>query len=341
MTIEDPNNPDSRKIFHCSNCTVDCSETRYQSLKVKNFQVCIDCFLEGRFPATLFSGDFLRIEAVDDLNIEEEWTDNEILKLLEGVDRFDDDWLLISEHVGSRSKEQCITKFLQLPINDEFLTAQLSKKELEELPFGDLPNPVMTTIAFLSGHINPGVGAAAAKTALKELMKSGEGRTEPMEVDAKIKIEGSELDTKIKSEESVDIDMDQEEEEKTPENTTAFSKDLMKKATTSALKSAVESARKLASYEDEEIQHWTRLAVKTMVDKLSFKVQQYDELETSLENELTELEKQQISLATQIDATKTQHFPLNGSGEAPSVVTPSQVDTPRTDSTITNTSTTP
>lgn len=297
--------------------------------------------MEGRFPATLFSGDFLRIEPGDDLEEEEEWTNNEILRLLEGVDRFDDDWLLISEHVGSRSKEQCITKFLQLPINDEFLTAQLSKKELEELPFGDLPNPVMTTIAFLSGHINPGVGAAAAKTALKELMKSGEGRTEPMEVDAKIKIEESELDTKFKSEESVDIDMDQEEEkEKTPENTTAFSKDLMKKATTSALKSAVESARKLASYEDEEIQHWTRLAVKTMVDKLSFKVQQYGELETSLENELTELEKQQILLATQIDATKTQHFPLHGSGEASSVVTPSQVDTPRTDSTITNTSTT-
>ncbi|KAI8061249.1 hypothetical protein BDF21DRAFT_348056 [Thamnidium elegans] len=330
LTVEDPNNPDNRKIFHCSNCKVDCSEIRYQSLKVKNFQVCIDCFLEGRFPAIFFSGDFLRVEPSDDLDIEEEWTDNEVLRLLEGVDRFDDDWLLISEHVGSRSKEQCITKFLQLPINDEFLTAQLSKKELEELPFGDLPNPVMTTIAFLSGHINPGVGAAAAKTALKELMKSGEGRTEVMEVD-----------TKIKSEESVDIDMDQEE--KTPEeteNTTAFSKDLMKNATTSALKSAVESARKLASYEDEEIQHWTRLAVKTMVDKLSFKVQQYDELESSLENELTELEKQQSLLATSIDNIKTQHFPLHGSGEESSAGTPSQVDTPHTDSTVTNTSTT-
>lgn len=309
LSVEDPNNPDGRKIFHCSNCKVDCSEIRYQSLKCKNFQVCIDCFLEGRFPATLFSGDFLRMEDGDDLEMEEEWTDDEILHLLEGVERFEDDWLLISEHVGSRSKEQCITKFLQLPINDEFLTAQLSKKELEELPFGDLPNPVMTTIAFLSGHINPGVGAAAAKTALKELMKSGEGR--------------SEAAAPIKNEESVDVDMDadidmDDVEIEGNEKTGVFSKELMKNATTSALKTAVENARKLASYEDEEIQHWTRLAVKTMVDKLSFKVQQYDELETSLENELTELEKQQDLLATSIEAISTQHFPLHGSGESTS-----------------------
>lgn len=328
MTIEDPTNPDGRKVFHCSNCNVDCSEIRYQSLKAKNFQVCIDCFLEGRFPATFFSGDFLRVEAGDDLDIEEEWTNDEILRLLEGVDRFDDDWLLISEHVGSRSKEQCITKFLQLPINDEFLTAQLSQKELKELPFGDLPNPVMTTIAFLSGHINPGVGAAAAKTALKELMKSGQGRSENIE-DV----------TKIKSEESVDIDINMDEGVK--EDVSAFSKDLMKNATKSALRSAVESARKLASYEDQEIQHWTRLAVKTMVDKLSSKVQQYDELETSLENEQTELEKQQTLLATSIEAIKTQHFPLHGSGEesTSAIVTP-QIDTTQVDSTVTNTPTT-
>jgi hypothetical protein len=316
LSIEDPNNPDGRKVFHCTNCNVDCSEVRYQSLKSKNLQVCIDCFLEGRFPATFFSGDFLRVEGGPELDMEEEWTNEEILKLLEGVDKFDDDWLLISEHVGTRSKEQCITKFLQLPINDEFLSAQLSKKELMDLPFGDLPNPVMTTIAFLSGHINPGVGAAAAKTALKELMKSGEGRGEPMQVDHVLQIKNEEYEENLSLDED-NMDVVEEEEVDTikkEEVNGAFSKELMKKATTSALRSAVENARKLASYEDQEIQHWTRLAVKTMVDKLSFKVQQYDELESSLEIELTELEKQQILLAGSIETIVTQHYPLNGNG---------------------------
>lgn len=318
LSIEDPINPDGRKIFHCSNCKVDCSEVRYQSLKSKDFQVCIDCYLEGRFPATFFSGDFLRVESGPEIDMDEEWTDNEVLRLLEGVDRFDDDWLMISEHVGSRSKEQCITKFLQLPINEEFLTAQLTKKELQELPFGELPNPIMTTIAFLAGHVNPGVGAAAAKTALKELMKSDEGKHEPMEIDGtNVKLEGIATDTnldEIKTENELEDGSTALVEKKEVDHG-VFSKKVMKRATTSAIKSAVENARKLASYEDQEIQHWTRLAVKTMVDKLSFKVNQYDELENSLTSEIQELDKQQTLLAGSIEAFAAQHYPLNGDTE--------------------------
>ncbi|KAI9477772.1 MAG: hypothetical protein EXX96DRAFT_483358 [Benjaminiella poitrasii] len=311
LSIEDPNNPDRRKIFHCSNCKVECSEVRYQSLKSKNYQICIDCFLEGRFPATFFSGDFLRVESANgpDLEMDEVWTDEEILRLLEGVDRFDDDWLMISEHVGSRSKEQCITQFLQLPINDEFLTAKLSKKELEELPFGDLPNPIMAMIAFLSGHINPGIGAAAAKAALKELIKSGEENStseQPVE----------HVDTEI-----VDV-IKEEEEEVNIENKEidqgAFSREVLRRAATNALKSSVECAHKLASYEEQEIQHWTRLAVKTIIDKLSIKVQQYDEIDTSLASESNDLEKQKNILAGSIEALVGQSFPLQGSEEAAS-----------------------
>lgn len=254
------------------------------------------------------------MEGGPDIDMEEQWRNEEVLKLLEGVDKFDDDWLLISEHVGTRTKEQCITKFLQLPINDEFLTAQLSAKELEDLPFGDLPNPVITTIAFLSGHINPGVGAAAAKTALKELLKSGAGRSEAMEVDNALQLKNEEEEPKVSLEDEMDI-VTEEDDEKN-ELPGAFSKDLMKKATTSALRSAVENARKLASYEDQEIQHWTRLAVKTMVDKLSFKVQQYDELETSLETELTELEKQQNLLASSIEAIVTHDNSAEGEAKS-------------------------
>ncbi|KAF1802866.1 hypothetical protein V8B55DRAFT_1594929 [Mucor lusitanicus] len=356
LTIEDPNNPDGRKVFHCSNCKVDCSAMSYRSLKAKDYQVCIDCFLEGRFPATFSSGDFLRVEADDtELMMDEAWTTQETLRLLEGVERFDDDWLMISEHVGSRSKEQCITHFLQLPINDEFLTAQLTAKELEELPFGDLPNPVMTTIAFLAGHVNPGVGSAAAKTALKVLMKSGEGRQEDGQLKEEAGTEDVAMQDAVKQEADTDAesgnlkneDADEKMTEATAEGRKAaknavdqgiFSKEIQKEATTSALKSAVQNARKLASYEDQEIQHWTRLAVKTMVDKLSIKVQQYDELETSLSNELQELEKQSGLLANSIDALLVQHFPLNAvSAESGATTTDPNTSTTTNTATVTAT----
>ena len=44
------------------------------------------------------------------------WTDHEILKLLEGVEKFKDDWESIARHVQTRSKEECVLQFLQLPI---------------------------------------------------------------------------------------------------------------------------------------------------------------------------------------------------------------------------------
>ncbi|KAI8880167.1 hypothetical protein K501DRAFT_255463 [Backusella circina FSU 941] len=303
ILVEDNIKADGRKIFNCYNCNTDCSQFRYQSLKSKDTNICIDCFLEGRFPATTYSGDYIRMDAGPELfELDEEWTDAEILKLLEGVDKYDDDWLLISELVSTRSKEQCITKFLQLPINDEFLTAKLSRSEKERLPFSDTPNPVMTMTSFLAGHINPGIGAAAAKEALKVLLQSGEGKDQEMkeEEDVQVKVEKMEEDDDT-------MGVDDEEPKKAPG---AFSEDTMTKATKAALKSGIESTLKLAGYEDQEIQHWTRLAVQTIVDKLVLKVQQYDELESSLENELKELEKQQGLLATSIESLSKQHFPL-------------------------------
>ncbi|KAI7864073.1 SWIRM domain-containing protein [Spinellus fusiger] len=338
LAIQDGTNPDAKTIYACTTCQTDCSLIRYQCLKHKQVHVCIDCFLEGRFTSVLSSGDFLRVESGSDrYTMEEEWGSMETLRLLEAVERYDDDWLMISEHVGSRSKEQCITHFLQLPISDAFLTAQLENKELEELPFGSQPNPVMTMIAFLSGHINPGVGAAAAKAAIKELLQSKEGQQdtsmhmeeeedEEMEEMEEEEMEEEEMEShgqeeKDIKEEEIDIEVDPShrlEDMDTSQDTSqenpslpkeAFLPDTLKKATLAALWSAVDQAKKLASYEDQEIHHWTRLAVKTLVDKLLLKVQQYSELETSLDSEYKELKKQGLVLTSSIEALVRQYTP--------------------------------
>ena len=245
LTIDDPVNPDARTTFVCKSCKVDCSTVRYQSIKYKGFQVCIDCFLEGRFSSTMCSGDFIRMEAPENDMLDDDWSSSEMVRLLEGIERYDDDWLLISEHVQSRSKEQCITQFLQMPINDEFLTAKLSAEELNELPLGDTPNPVMALIAFLAGHINPGISSAAARSALRVMMQQ----------DATLKGEDEEME---------EDEEEDEQQQQRQQPTSAFTPETMKEATRAVLDSAVEQARKLASYEDQRFQHWTRLATKNI-----------------------------------------------------------------------------
>ena len=50
-----------------------------------------------------------------------DWTDQETLLLLEGLEMYKDDWNRVSEHVGSRTQDECILHFLKLPIEDPYL----------------------------------------------------------------------------------------------------------------------------------------------------------------------------------------------------------------------------
>ena len=50
-----------------------------------------------------------------------EWTEQETLLLLEGLEMYKDDWNKVSEHVGSRSQDECVLHFLKLPIEDPYL----------------------------------------------------------------------------------------------------------------------------------------------------------------------------------------------------------------------------
>ncbi|XP_051997283.1 SWI/SNF complex subunit SMARCC2-like [Xyrauchen texanus] len=106
-----------------------------------------------------------------------EWTDQETLLLLEGLEMCKDDWNKVSEHVGSRTQDECILHFLRLPIEDPFLedsSSSLGPLAYQPIPFSQAGNPVMSTVAFLSSVVDPRVASAAAKSALEEFSRMKE-----------------------------------------------------------------------------------------------------------------------------------------------------------------------
>uniref|UniRef100_A0A8C3QUL6 SWI/SNF related, matrix associated, actin dependent regulator of chromatin subfamily c member 1 n=1 Tax=Cyanoderma ruficeps TaxID=181631 RepID=A0A8C3QUL6_9PASS len=62
-----------------------------------------------------------------------EWTEQETLLLLEALEMYKDDWNKVSEHVGSRTQDECILHFLRLPIEDPYLENSDASKELRYL----------------------------------------------------------------------------------------------------------------------------------------------------------------------------------------------------------------
>jgi len=80
--------------YACDTCGTDCTPIRYHSLKVKGFELCQPCYLDGRFPSSMFSGDFVKLTAgVNGVGHgrDDDWADQEVLLLLEGIEMFDDD----------------------------------------------------------------------------------------------------------------------------------------------------------------------------------------------------------------------------------------------------------
>lgn len=146
------------KNFTCNITGNDSTEVRYHNLKSKT-SVSSRVFKEGQFSANFQSSDFIRLEKLRELK-DTTWTDQETLLLLEGVELFDNDWERIAFHISTRSKEEAITKFIQLPIEDKYLSQRLKQTKQQSFPTktsstSSTNDAVSKTIKFLIENIDP------------------------------------------------------------------------------------------------------------------------------------------------------------------------------------------
>jgi SWI/SNF related-matrix-associated actin-dependent regulator of chromatin subfamily C len=313
--------------YTCDTCGTDCTPVRYHSLKVKNFELCQPCYLDGRFPSTMFSGDFVKLTSVPPgaahgNSQDGDWSDQEILLLLEGVELYDDDWSAIEEHVGTRSAQQCIRKFLELPIEDPYLATEGSMGPLRfgRIPFEQADNPVMSVVAFLAGVVGPGVAAEAAKTALHELTDGDKQKDQPPNSEKQSASENEEKadgerwadameaeSSKVGSEaekpghpssragtpapaaDGMSVDSPPRKNPTIPHSKVARAADL-------ALKSSAKAAKALADAEDARIRSTLAQLIKLTLTKLELKMSQFEELEEILEEERKGLESARLAL---------------------------------------------
>merc|ERR1711997_231608 len=81
----------------------------------------------------------------------------------------------VSEHVESRTQDECILHFMRLPIEDPYLEqpehGSLGPLAYQPIPFSNAGNPIMSTVAFLASVVDPRVASSAAKSAMEEFAK--------------------------------------------------------------------------------------------------------------------------------------------------------------------------
>ncbi|KAJ1679916.1 SWI/SNF and RSC complex subunit Ssr2, partial [Spiromyces aspiralis] len=283
-----------KKEYFCFTCGANCTKVRYHCLKAsrQNLNICPSCYLNGRFPGTLSSTDFVKVAttstAKDTLvgRSAEDWSDQETLLLLEGIEMFDDDWNQIAEHVGTRTREQCILKFLQMPIEDPYEDLpeggnSLGPLKYAYIPFSKADNPIMSIVAFLAANVNPGVAAAAAKEALRQLGKAGKSQpdkpkatkettatSDRMEIEGEG--EGKDNAAKAENEGGTGDDDSQQEQQQRPERGSGpeYSRETMEQAAAVALAASAAKAAHLADVEEREMERMVHRIGELQLAKL-------------------------------------------------------------------------
>ncbi|KAJ2662654.1 SWI/SNF and RSC complex subunit Ssr2 [Coemansia sp. RSA 1200] len=339
--------PATTKDVFCHTCGVNCTSEYFHCVKSlrQRVDLCAPCYLDGRFPGTLSSSDFVKLSETAASNKQpgsgDDWSDQETLLLLEGIEMFDDDWNRIAEHVGSRSREECVLHFLKLPIEDPYDVAPLKDtrgSQAATMPFSRADNPVMSVVAFLASNVNPGVASAAAKAALSELTKAGKVSQDNGVEEVASEAAAAEDDKSKQDEVGGDMDVDVDEEKPAPNGTEQKKKadsddanageedgvpdgddkakakkakepvlgpdSQLEYAASVALGAAAAKAAKLAEYEERQMESMVHRAVELQMSKLELKMRQFEEMEAALEQERRDLARQRQQLVEECWALK-------------------------------------
>ncbi|CAO3609330.1 unnamed protein product [Mucor hiemalis] len=242
----------------CSSCENVCKDLQYCSTSQKNFYLCRSCYVAGNYPVSQKSGEFVveRLEKEKNLeadskeekkeeendevedkaeeknvnnddgeNEDDSWDEKEEELLKEGLGMFDDNWEKIADHVGTRTHDECILHYLQLPTNDPFEDAEISKLGLLQYDLAEhKENPIMTAVAFLASAVKPQVAASAGHIDAIEIIPVERKVTEEEEEAVK---EEEKKDAKEEEEEESKMEVDTNEEQTKPARTDREESDLL------------------------------------------------------------------------------------------------------------------
>jgi len=327
------------KVINCFSCGVECTRVHFHETKPSEQpgqlkaagglkrDLCPRCFVEGNFPSGTSSVDFTKISNPENsatAESEEKWTEEETLLLLEGLEEFDDDWNRVADHVQTKTREQCVMKFLQLEIEDKYIEADLTEsqsaapstkflRDLEYLSEGRVPihhadNPILSVVSFLAGLAPANVTEAAVASGrsvgeMKRILQDKINKTPTAPSEKGKEKEGEQStpaatasDVKPEGGDAMDVDT-------SAETTTVATKDSTSTSTSTTnplatLPFALSAARSsaLASHEERHITRLVSGAVNLQLQKLQLKLAHFNDFEKLLSAERRDLQRRRQQL---------------------------------------------
>eukprot|EP00357_Protocruzia_adherens_P016075 CAMPEP_0115047424 /NCGR_PEP_ID=MMETSP0216-20121206/49292_1 /TAXON_ID=223996 /ORGANISM="Protocruzia adherens, Strain Boccale" /LENGTH=732 /DNA_ID=CAMNT_0002430605 /DNA_START=30 /DNA_END=2228 /DNA_ORIENTATION=- len=310
----------------------------------KLLTLCLKCYSEENFPMILSSSDFEKQDILTymeqkqkpDAVVGSEWTEDETVKLLNAIDKYGENWEKVVEQLDhKKSREDCITHFLQLPIKEitNYKVAEDKTFQDNLHAFGDFSNPILGQVGVLGKLLKEikAVEPVEEKTAVDtnaeasikevssvpndikpiESTNTTEEEVKTQEITANIKEEDS---TNKEAGESMDVDQkgytdivleDNQNDANKSEGSSSEKAPFMEKTgltkeEISQVEENVKSrAQKLVEMEDHEIDKLVNRLIDAQMSKLSHKLQYFDEFEKLLQYEKSQIEMQQQQIVAE------------------------------------------
>lgn len=335
----------------CSHCSA-VARTRYQAQKGTALTLCPKCFSDGHFPESLSSSDFIQCtDPVSSIsaryNTVEHWTDQETLLLLEGIELYNENWDQIAEHVGSKSKEQCLLHFIRLPVEDSFIENHFfGQNEASDVKVSKpTPQPAEQADSEMADAESVTIKAEPSTTEPAEqslfnnktltpfsstsnplmmmvafLASSVHGSVAAAAAQAALAC----LTKKEEKEEKDDTETekDKEKEKEPTEGAEAASdserskeaneltKQGLQAATAAALSAAVLKSKLFAEKEEREIQSLVMKVISLELKKLELKLKHFSEIEETLDRERIQIDKARQTLYQEKQSIMTAKLQL-------------------------------
>ncbi|CAI5757849.1 unnamed protein product [Candida verbasci] len=218
--------------------------------------------------------------------IDDNWTSEESNSLIKAVKEFKNDWYKIASKVGNKTPEECVLKFLQIPLEEEFdpIKENTLLKYASNYPISSLDNPVLSNLIFLTKLVDSDVVKAAsdaAKKAVDDYIKNKVGHHDKP-TDAK---EGEGEDNSQASEQKDSI-QSQNGSMKEIEPTS-------KNAIATTLGVIGGRSHLFSSYEEREMHKIGSSIINHELNKIETKLKKVEELEKIYERERQNITKQQ------------------------------------------------
>uniref|UniRef100_A0A0E0MK92 SWIRM domain-containing protein n=1 Tax=Oryza punctata TaxID=4537 RepID=A0A0E0MK92_ORYPU len=305
----------------CSFCAQPLPSLHYESQKEADIALCSDCFHDARFVTGHSSLDFQRVDGKKDGpdNDGDSWTDQETFLLLEGIDKYNENWNAVAEHVGTKSKIQCLHHFLRLPVEDGLLEnikvpeVSISSKvqnngflhpnsngstsgslpqssEAGDLPFINTANPVMSLISIMSlallfrddlqiAFLASSVGPRVAASCASEALTVLTGG------DSRISSIGNDVMGHAARPNCV--------------SSSAVSSENVRHAARCGLSAAATKCKLFADQEEREIQRLSATIINHQLKRLELKLKQFADIETHLLRDSEQSERMRQGLQAQ------------------------------------------